>query len=360
MKKLALISIACSFLLAGCWDERLYKEFTIVPLVGYDREEGELTGYHTYTTVSAPDMLSYSTVVGKGASVKEVGFDANRKIGETLDFSQLQVILVSEEMAKSNLLETFDVLFREPHNRLSSKLAVVEGEIASYMEKTEEMGLEAPDFYLKNLKTAAAHSIIPDINVNEASTRINDKGIDLFLPYIKMSESGEIPELAGVALFSNKVFSGHTLDDKESLIVNILAKQPGKFTVFSYEWKQGNKTYPITVEIARYTKKWNIHDNQIDANYKVKLSVEEFAHNHLNDEKTVKELEQFLSKEMTKDFNKVIKKLQEAKSDAVGFGRTVRAFHPHLWNEGKWQDTFAELDIEVKVKAKIAHSGILN
>ena len=32
MKKIALISIACSFLLAGCWDERLYKELTIVPL----------------------------------------------------------------------------------------------------------------------------------------------------------------------------------------------------------------------------------------------------------------------------------------------------------------------------------------
>ena len=34
MKKIALISIACSFLLAGCWDERLYKELTIVPLIG--------------------------------------------------------------------------------------------------------------------------------------------------------------------------------------------------------------------------------------------------------------------------------------------------------------------------------------
>ena len=27
MKKIALIFIACSFLLAGCWDERLYKEY---------------------------------------------------------------------------------------------------------------------------------------------------------------------------------------------------------------------------------------------------------------------------------------------------------------------------------------------
>ena len=99
-----------------------------------------------------------------------------------------------------------------------------------------------------------------------------------------------------------------------------------------------------------YKKKWDIQDSKIDATYKLKFSVEEFPHDHLDKEKTRKEVEEFLSKELTKDFNKVIKKLQEAKSDAVGFGRTVRAFHPNLWNKGKWQDTFSELDINVKVE----------
>ena len=72
-------------------------------------------------------------------------------------------------------------------------------------------------------------------------------------------------------------------------------------------------------------------------------------------------MEKFLSKEMTKEFNEVIKKLQEAKSDGVGFGRTVRAFHPALWNKGDWQDTFSETcQLTVKVKAKITRTGILN
>ena len=73
-----------------------------------------------------------------------------------------------------------------------------------------------------------------------------------------------------------------------------------------------------------------------------------------------KEVEKFLSKELTKDFNKVVKKMQEAKSDAVGFGRTVRAFHPKLWEKGDWNDTFSELPINVKVKAEIIRTGILN
>ena len=52
MKKITLISIACSFLLAGCWDERLYKDLTIVPLIGVEGEPGKWTGHYTFTVVS--------------------------------------------------------------------------------------------------------------------------------------------------------------------------------------------------------------------------------------------------------------------------------------------------------------------
>ena len=74
-------------------------------------------------------------------------------------------------------------------------------------------------------------------------------------------------------------------------------------------WEKDGKSYPITVELASYKKKWDIQDSKIDATYKMKLSVEEFAYDHLDEDKTRKEVEKFLSKELTKDFNKVIKKI---------------------------------------------------
>ena len=131
--------------------------------------------------------------------------------------------------------------------------------------------------------------------------------------------------------------------------------------MFTYEWeKEGKIVSDYCQAYVRYNKKWDIQDSKINATYKMKFSVNEFSYDHLDKEKTRKELEKFLSKELTKDFNEVIKKLQEAKSDPVGFGRSVRAFHPNLWNKGKWQDTFSELDINVKVEAEITRTGILN
>ena len=130
-----------------------------------------------------------------------------------------------------------------------------------------------------------------------------DDAIDLALPLLKCPKRQDTPEVSGVALFSDKVFTGHTLDKKESTIVQVLQKKPGKFTLFTYMWEKDGKSYPITVKLASYKKKWDIQDSKIDATYKMKFSVDEFAHDHLDEDKTRKEVEKFLSKELTKDFN---------------------------------------------------------
>ncbi|WP_404830760.1 Ger(x)C family spore germination protein [Sporosarcina beigongshangi] len=346
--------------MAGCWDERLYKDVTIVPVIGYDGEPGKWTGYFTHAVVAAPDSISFTTVEGSGVSIEETRLDANRKVSESLDPSQVLVVLLTTEAVKTNLMETFDVAYRMPRTRLSSRFVVVEGDMAPYMEKTEIMGKMLPDYYDENLKTAVFSSIIPEGDIQLAARLLLDEAIDLQLPYLKMSDKTGAPEVAGVALFSEKIFSGHTLDAKESLIVQILKKKPGKYAMFTYEWKKESKAYPVTVTLITYDKKWDIHESKINARYKMKFNVNEFAYNHLDQEEARKELEDFLSKELTKNFNEVVNKLQEAKSDVIGFGRTVRAFHPDLWKKAKWQDTFSELDINVKVEAEITQTGILN
>jgi len=157
-----------------------------------------------------------------------------------------------------------------------------------------------------------------------------------------------------------KSIAGEVLDRKESVLLMLLQKKKGKYSRLDFLWKEGAKESPLSINIMTIKKDWKISDNQIDASYKMKVSVEEFPHDSLNKKKTTKEVEDFLSKELTKDFMEVVKKLQEAKSDAVGFGQPVRAFHPKLWKQGEWADTFSTLPIQVKVKVEIMRSGILN
>ena len=180
-------------------------------LLGIEGEPGKLTGHYTFTAVSN-GAISYSTVEGSGVSMRESRLDANRKTSEILDVSQLEVILLSTETVKSNIIDIFDATFRTPRNRLSSRFVVVEGEMAPYMEKTEKIPLELPDYYNKLLESAIMFSVIPDIDIQKAAGIIFDDAIDLALPFVKMSETTGVPEISGIALFSEKNFTGHTLN----------------------------------------------------------------------------------------------------------------------------------------------------
>ena len=79
--------------------------------------------------------------------------------------------------------------FRTPRNRLSSRFVVVEGEMSPYMEKTEKIALELPDYYNKLLESAILFSVIPNTDIQKAAEIILDDAMDLALPFVKMSET---------------------------------------------------------------------------------------------------------------------------------------------------------------------------
>ncbi|MBO0586360.1 Ger(x)C family spore germination protein [Sporosarcina sp. E16_8] len=359
MKRSVAILLVCSLLLGGCWDEKQYKDVTVVSLVGIEGQLGDIKAQFAFP-IFEDGSISYSTSLGSGTTLREARNDANHRTKEGLDIASLQVVLISEETAKSDLYNYLDMLYRDPRNRLGAHMAIVQGELAPYFKPSADVGNDISSHYTELIDTAIKYTFIPDINLQKTCSTLFAKDLSLSLPYIKIDKESGIPEIAGTALFSEKKFTGKTLDKKESIIFNLLRTKQGRYTRFSYMWKSGGKVSPLTVEVNSIHKDWDISNNKINTFYKLKFSVEEFPHDSLDEKKTVKEVEDFLSKELTKDFTKVIHKLQDAKSDAVGFGRPVRAFHPALWEKGDWTDTFSELDINVEVKAEITRNGILN
>ena len=359
MRNKGLILLVCLLILSGCWDEKLLKDVTIVSLVGIEGTPGDVKAEFAFPVIEN-ESISYLTSSGTGLSLRDARGDANHRTKEALDIASVEVILIAEESAKSDLYAYLDMLYRDPRNRLSGHIAIVQGELKPYFESTENMQEDVAGYYVELLHTAVMYTYTPDISIQTTATTLFGEDMDLALPYIKIDEESKTPEIAGVALFSGKKFTGETLDVRESIILSLLKKKKGRYTRLFYYWKDDKRESPLAVEVINIKKKWKITKNEINATYDFDLNVEEFPHDSLDEEKMIKELDKFLSKELTKEFNGVVNKLQKAKSDSVGFGRTVRAFHRDLWDKGDWQETFSEIPIDVKVNAKITRTGILN
>ncbi len=75
---------------------------------------------------------------------------------------------------------------------------------------------------------------------------------------------------------------------------------------------------------------------------------------------TVK-LTALITKQLEKDFNDLIHKVQRQKLDPFEFGDYARAFQYKQWKEIKneWLNTFSEASVKVTPTLKILESGII-
>ncbi|MER2155893.1 MAG: Ger(x)C family spore germination protein [Solibacillus sp.] len=343
-----------SLLLAGCWDERLYKNSSVVSLTGFEGEMGDLTAYYAYPEATTPEMKTV-LITGKGLTPRDVRMDAELKVEQTLDLSGLATILISEDTAKGKLYEYFDSFFRDANSPISSKVAIVEGELKPFLEISEQKQTTAGEYYDRLITSLEENSIVIPYTLQTAGSILFEDAQDLALPYLKMDEENR-PAVAGIALFSGESFTGKTLTTKEGILLNILNNSLGFATRISYLYNDS----PITIrQINKSKRDITVSGNKIEITEKIEVAVSEFPQDHLNDDRVRKELEKFLTEKIEEEMNEVIKKLQEAKCDALGLGRNVRAFHPDLFKKD-WSEHFSTLDININVKVEIMKTGILN
>ncbi|AWE08517.1 Ger(x)C family spore germination protein [Lysinibacillus sp. 2017] len=339
-------------LLVGCWDERLYKNSSVVSLTGFEGEIGDVTAYYAYPQATTEEMKMI-VIVGQGMSPRDVRQNADLKVEQILDLSELSTVLISEKTAKDDIYEYLDVYFRDSFNPITPKLAIIQGDLKPFFDFTEEMQSSTGEFYNRFITSLEENSMVIPYTLQTAGSLLFEQAQDLSLPYIKMDEEDR-PIGNGVALFSGRSFTGETLSADQGVLLNILNKSLGHVARITTLYEGS----PFSVRINKVKRNFTISESEIEIALKIEVVVTEFPQDHLKEKQIRTDLEQFLTKKMEKDMNEVIEKLQKAKSDAIGLGRRVRAFHPSLYKED-WSEHFSTLKIPVKVEVEIVKSGIL-
>ncbi|MGM9921075.1 MAG: Ger(x)C family spore germination protein [Bhargavaea sp.] len=361
MKRLMFWVLPAVLLLSGCWDELVFRDIQVVTMAGIDGNQDEVTVYYGF-----PELLDSQPVPqsleSKGRTYSEARNMANERSDEVLDLSYLQVFLISEEAAKHRIYDFMDSFFRVPRNRVTGHMAIAQGDMKQYFDNPGSSGApkNESETFGKKIDTFHKYSLSTMYDLQQVCTILFDDGMDLSLPVLKIEEQTGEPELAGTGLFSGMEYTGEVLSLDEGRLLAMLKKETGTILRLNYDVEvEGEKT-PIQIEIISNKQKIKIKGEHVDIELRIKAEVEEFAHGAVyKNQKQMDRLGKELGKLVEEDVNKLIGKLQEAESDAIGIGRRVRAFHHDLWEKAKWSETYPSLEIDASVELKIERTGIL-
>ncbi|WP_419881101.1 Ger(x)C family spore germination protein [Peribacillus sp. B-H-3] len=345
MKRSLLIIMAAAVILSGCWDQRLIKESNLIRIVGYDKEKNhklrESVGYpvvaHGELSAVQPQSNINSTI---NYSPRDARLAMDRKVVQTYDSSKVKVFLYGDALAKENVYNSLDVIYRDPKGSLNYEELIQSG---------NELGMYRLD------------------NVQSLCTAIFTEGKDIVLPFIKLRKKEGRADIIGTALFHHKKMTGQLNYEESSMLTLLKKMKKTKSPYFSFiigkQTSAGERA--LNARVKKIKGKMNIQYNEIQGahvkiSYKVDMEISQYPPNHLTEKKTVDALSKKMSAKMNDLAYTTIEKLQKANCDALGIGQKLHAFHYDAWSRLTWDKDYPNVKITPDIKVNIIQHGIIN
>jgi len=400
MKKrllLLLVYLALALTLPGCWDYVEYENITQVIGMGidYDSKTQETTISIQFPALKKRTGGSETTAPSQWivqSATEKTFYGALTKLQETvpnrLFLGYLKVIIIGEEAAKYNLMDTIDYFDRTPSLRSSANIVIAAGkaedvlktirpdrgrpasdEIHTLIHGSTESGAAYPvtvNDFIQMLAIGGWEATAPRVSSVAAKAQQEDTKGGTQESIRANEERIGSQRVAGLAAFKGDKFVGW-LNEKESMGVG---------------WITGKKMHAYKVsEPAGGVGAEELYYHVTDSNSKIKVRLVNGLPIIDVDVKVVADLKKysrgegadFLSAEAVSDAEKkltdnirsdidaaLIRGQKELNTDIFGFGFAFFREYPGLWQdkyEAQWANIFPCIPINVTVHAKVINTG---
>ena len=384
MKKLILIitTLIISVTLTGCGGYEELNNLSIVTAVAFDKTDDEyelsfLIANSPKAQTSAKEGEAKTTVyTGKGKTIAEASKDIEQIVPKQVYLGHINVVVISEDIAKDGFLKIADWLLRNPQTRKKFYLLQAKDEKAKNILKIVSPLESFPSQSIATLieSNSETKSIATSITYSNFISQILEKGYDPVLPSITINGSVKEgsneknlettePEsylvLGPLAIYKGDKLKGFSTEE-ESWAINVLK---GDSKEINYNVKYQNEN--ISIETSSLKSNIKIIDEK---NIEITISGVGDIYNinnkiDIQDYKEINKIEKVWSSSLKKDLTKVIKKVQNKwQADIFGFGNLIYKNNPNTWKklEKNWNSKyFPNLNIKVKTNLKIDATGSL-
>lgn len=385
MKKIKyIIYINFILLLSGCWNYNELNNLAIITGVAIDKSENGFLMTYMISNSNQGDSKSNSnqtsTVLyeGNGKTLTSASENINQKLPKEPYLGHIEVIVLSEEIAKTEMINVMDFFLRNPESRKEIYVLVSKGTEA---KNTLSILTPLESFPSNNIKSniqAAENEIASTstIKYSEFLAKLIEQGIDPTLGVIEVEgniKEGQSQEsndkskqdanilLAKTALFKDDKLV-YITNNEESSSINTLNKS---FNNIYIETKCENEN--IVTNITSIEVKTEIEKNNdklsviITANGTGSL-IEVNCKKDLEDIKVIEEIKKDVDKEMKNFLYKGINVAKAHKTDIFGIGNILYKKDTQYWNTIKenWnEEIFPTLNVEIKTNIELTNKGSL-
>ncbi|WP_195576610.1 Ger(x)C family spore germination protein [Paenibacillus sp. 1001270B_150601_E10] len=369
-----LLLLCCSLILSGCFNSQVILEnLSISVAYGFDKKSNDEMLITTVLLSALPQATETSQVITVSAkSSKEARNKMNMEVSRQLVSGQIRSILFDRALAKDGIMNNADTLSRDPSFGDMVYLVVSDDatrDLLHYKYKHfPNIGIYIGEMIEQNLD----RGWIMPCTIHDFRKRFYDSGIDPVLPIVERKE--ELVNLKGSAIFQNDKMVGEVSNietaymsmlsnhhNPQTLQFNLIKDGMAKFIKFSEK-----NTNEIHVDIRNLITLSTIElvsekDLQFQVKVYLKSELQEISEDYdFLAPGAITTLENEICKQMEKELQTLINKLQKMRSDPIGFGEVYRSSirHSGLTKE-QWHDRFPKAKIQIKTKVNLVRTGTI-
>lgn len=380
MKKIFII-IVILFLLTGCYNYRELNDLAIVSAISISKEKEQykiavqVVNPKKEQDTSSSNEPDFITFKSEGKSLQEAFRLIIKESPKKIYGTQMQILVIDENIAKNNITDILDFFARDPEVR--NEFYVLIGKDKDILEVLTPLdnisSQNIMDSLIANNRYLGYDNLV---TFNDLLSNSQNNNIELALPSLELTgnkEKGDTEEnlettnsdasavLSTIGVFKDNKLLGY-LTEEESLAYNFIMNNITN-TIITNNYS--NNQYIVSELIDTKVKtEANPKDNKITISIKGTSAISEVNYDiDLTKEKNIQKVQKDLNNNIETIIKDSIKSINKKyNSDIYGFKDLYYKKDPTYFKKIKdnWdQEILNNIDIEVSSKIEIVEQGNL-
>lgn len=370
-----VVPLLICILLTGCWDRTEINDIAFVVSSAIDKKKDQ---YRVATQIPLVGQLGGQTGGGggtagsktwyvdsaSGTTIREANNKLQTSLSRTINTSHRRTVIIGEDMARDGVAPVFDILTRNPQNRLTALILVSRGEARDILNTDVQL----EQFPAEMIRELAIIATSRPVFLSRFMSDLVEIGSDPYAPVISASKTkpggkGKSNlKIDGLAIFKKDRLMDIFKDEHMTAALMLLnqARQP-EFIV-----DLPNQMGQASIQL----QKSNASFHAAEKNGKLSMTIEIRAKGIIMENQSTYEtrendqyyiIQKALNRTIKKDVTSTVHRLQKLKADPAGFqDRTIRstATTKNLLKK-EWEEVYKDMEVHVVPIVTIEQGGVL-